>query len=1132
MNDLVRMTALAAVAAATLASAPRAAAAPALARIASVQGTVEAQRAGEAGWAPVKLEQLLYEGDHVRALRRSRADLVLLDRSVLRLNENTALTVQPTRGKRTGVVDLLRGAVHIFSRGPDSLVVNTPFTVAGVRGTEFLVEVEPERALVTTFEGVVVASNDAGSVTVAGGQSAVAERGKAPVYRAVARPRDAVQWTLYYPPAVAFRADEFPDGPGWEGRVRRSLDAYGRGELAAAFDPVADVSAADVRDPRFFTYRAQLLLAVGRVDEARADVGRALELAPAHPEALSVQAIDAVVQNDPGRALALAERAVAAAPGSATARVALSYARQARFDLAGARAAAVEATALDPRNALAWARLAELHSSHGELAEARAAAERAVALDPGLARTQTVLGYASLQQTELPAAVAAFTKAISLDSADPLPRLGLGLAKIRSGDLAAGSRDLEVAASLDPGNPIVRSYLGKAYYEEKRSGLDEREYASAAEVDPRDPTPFFYRAIAEQTTNRPVEALHDLERAMALNDGRAVYRSRLLLDSDLAARSASLGRVYSDLGFQQLALAEGWKAVDADPTSFSAHRFLADSYSVLPRHEIARVSELLQSQLLQPLSVAPIQPTLAESSMFLLGASGVGGLAFNEYSAVFDRDQLALVPAGVAGSNGLLAGETVVSAIRGDAAVSAGYSRFQTDGFRTNADQRDDIANLFVQYAASERTSVQGEVRYRKDQRGDLLQRFFAEDYFPGQRNVEKRNAFRLGLRHDLTPAAVLLVSASHVRADVSQRDDRYPDPGVSLVDMRIPLQRATGVEVQLLQRLPGLNVRTGAGFFDSRGRLDSTITLGPPIFPGPVDFPSTTDLGVRHVNGYAYLDVHALRGLTVTVGGSFDSLHGEFVGNDRSQLNPKLGAMWRPLPGTTLRAGVFRVLKRTLSTQQTLEPTEVAGLNQFYDDPDLTSAWRWGGGVDQKLTRALFAGAELSRRELDIPYLDYATDPAAPPQRNARWKETLGRAYLFWTPQRWVAARAEYLFERANIAPALQVGVTNADTHRVPLGLGFFHPSGLGLSAGATWVRQSGDFGGYTASSPVRHGSDDFWLLGAGASYRFPRRYGLVAVGVANLLDQNFRFFETDLRNSSLQPGRTVYGRISLAFP
>ena len=56
--------------------------------------------------------------------------------------------------------------------------------------------------------------------------------------------------------------------------------------------------------------------------------------------------------------------------------------------------------------------------------------------------------------------------------------------------------------------------------------------------------------------NRPVEALQSLQRSIELNDNRAVYRSRLRLDEDRATRSASLARIYDDLGFQQRALVE------------------------------------------------------------------------------------------------------------------------------------------------------------------------------------------------------------------------------------------------------------------------------------------------------------------------------------------------------------------------------------------------------------------------------------------------------------------------------------------------------------------------------------------------------------------------------------------------
>jgi tetratricopeptide (TPR) repeat protein len=219
--------------------------------------------------------------------------------------------------------------------------------------------VEDRRSLLIVLEGRVLVSNDKGRLTIASGQAATAEAGKAPELRTVVRPRDAVQWALYYPPVLYLRPDEFPPGPSWQGRVRQSIEFYLRGDLQKAFERIATVPET-VRDPRFFAYRVSLLLAVGRVDEATADIKRALRLAPNDSNALALQSIIAVVQNEKDKALRVAQRAVEAAPDSATALIALSYAQQARFDLEGARANLEKAVQLDPENALAWARLAEL----------------------------------------------------------------------------------------------------------------------------------------------------------------------------------------------------------------------------------------------------------------------------------------------------------------------------------------------------------------------------------------------------------------------------------------------------------------------------------------------------------------------------------------------------------------------------------------------------------------------------------------------------------------------------------------------------------------------------------------------------------------------------------------------------
>jgi hypothetical protein len=224
--------------------------------------------------------------------------------------------------------------------------------------------------------------------------------------------------------------------------------------------------------------------------------------------------------------------------------------------------------------------------------------------------------------------------------------------------------------------------------------------------------------------------------------------------------------------------------------------------------------------------------------------------------------------------------------------------------------------------------------------------------------------------------------------------------------------------------------------------------------------------------------------------------------------------------------------LKRTLITQQTLEPTQVAGFNQFYDDFDLTQAWRYGGAIDQKFSSSVYGGIELSRRDLKVPYLDFTVDAQIPPTVNSDWQENLARAYMFWTPHEWLALRAEYVFEKVKRQENFSQGATDANTHRVPLGINFFHPSGLGASITATYFNQNGTFGGFYTTDPIRHGSDNFWTLDMALNYRLPKRYGFITVGATNILDENFRYFDSDLNNASIQPVRMVFGRVTLALP
>jgi outer membrane receptor for ferric coprogen and ferric-rhodotorulic acid len=293
----------------------------------------------------------------------------------------------------------------------------------------------------------------------------------------------------------------------------------------------------------------------------------------------------------------------------------------------------------------------------------------------------------------------------------------------------------------------------------------------------------------------------------------------------------------------------------------------------------------------------------------------------------------------------------------------------------------------------------------------------------------------------------------------------------------------------------------------------------------------SKVDQDLEHYNAYAYSYIKPLENLTLTVGASGDFVRPDdeeqFL-NDKNKFNPKFGIIWNPFPSTTVRGAAFRVLKRTLLVDQTLEPTQVAGFNQFFDDFDGTEAWRYGGAIDQKFTQNIYGGAEFAYRDLEIPYT-IDTDVETFENREEDAEEYEGRAYLFWTPHEWFSLRAEYQYERFESDGETDLP-KHVETHRVPLGVNFFHPSGLSASLTTTYYDQDGKF--VRLDETTENGDDNFWLVDAAVRYRFPKRYGFLTVGARNLFDNDFNYYDTDFNNPAIQPDRTFFATITLAFP
>lgn len=1082
------------------------------ARVVSVEGTVEARRASETTWSPVHLDDTYREGDMVRVGENSRAAVVLQNGSVLRLDQNTVITFVSADREETLLLRVIGGSIHFFSRKPKKLKVITPFMNAAIGGTEFVIKVDSGGSSVSVFEGSVTTENEVGSLTLTGGQSAFAREGSAPESFVVVRPRDAVHWAIYYPPVLDFQRHDFAvrDHGDWAADVGRSIESYWENDIASAFSSLPKTSDG-ILDPRFFTYRAALLLSVGRVNEAETDIARALEIDPLHAPAFALQSVIAVAQNEKQKALELARKSTRMDPVSSGARVALSYAQQAHFDIKGALESLKNAVRLSPGNPLAWARLAELRLSMGDLDGAMEAARQAATLNPNLARVQTVLGFAYLTRIDIAQAKRSFLEAIRLGQGDPLPRLGLGLAKIREGQLGEGRREIEIAVVLDPNNSLIRSYLGKAYFEEKSNHRAKEQLRIAKDLDPMDPTPWFYDAIRKQTQNCPVEALEDLQKSIELNGNRAVYRSRLQLDQDLSARSASLAFIYDNLGFQQLALAEGWKSLSLDPVNYSAHRFLADSYAALPRHEIARVSELLQSQLLQPININPVQPKLAESRLFTLSPLGATDASLNEYNSLFNRNRFGFLSTVLGGNNNTVSEEMALSGLWGRVSGSIGQLHYESGGFRDNNDRDIDIYNVFTQVSLSPKTSLQAEYRHREFDRGDLTLIFDPTSFSRTFRQEDMDESLRLGLRHSFTPTSDLLVSLSGGTNDLLQRD-------ILSGDFKIYMS-----EGQYLYHAERFSIISGLGYYREKGELTD------------LEAEETTTTKTRHTNFYLYSLFNFPRSVTWTMGASGDLFDVKTSGLSTKQFNPKFGVVWRPFSGTMLRAAAFRTLKRNLLSNQTIEPTNVAGFNQFFDDSNGVDAWRYGVGVDQKITRHLYAGAEFSQRDLTVKGLvfRFVDDEFVIETLEGDWAEQLLRAYLYWAPHPWFALGPEYQFEKFKRPDELmgEESIARLETHRLSLKVGFFHPSGFSMGLKPMYVNQKGSFGLKRFFVPNENLSDHFWVFDAFISYRLPHRWGIITLEGKNLLNKRFQFQDTDPLNPSIIPDRAILGRVTLAF-
>ncbi|UJP05798.1 MAG: FecR domain-containing protein [Nitrosomonas sp.] len=1045
-----------------------------IADVVSIQGIVELRRAKETVWQPVQIDQIICTGDIIRTRSHSRAALRLRNESVLRLDQKTGISFDDWSGeKNASLMELLEGAMHVITRTPKPFRIRTPFLNGSVEGTEFFVEVTGGAATIAVYEGRVVVGNESGSIILNDREAATAHQGQAPSHGAIVRLTDAVQWALYYPAILSAMRSESRQDP--------------------------------------LIQQAGHLLIVGQAAEARIKIEQALANDTSRGDAHALLAVIAVVQNDKDRALTWAAQAVMQNPASTAAHFALSYAKQANFEIEGALQSIQQVIALDPHNSSAWARAAELHMSLGNLDRALEAARYAAGLNPEEAKAQTVLGFAHLLQIDIRNAKAIFRRAILQDQTDPMPRFGLGLTLIREGDLEKGRAEIEIAASLNPGNSLIRSYLGKAYYEEKRNALAEDQFDFAKLLDEKDPTPFFYNALHKQTVNQPAEALREMRQAIELNHQRAVYRSKMLLDRDLASRQAGLGRIFHGLGFDDVAHIQATRSLALDPGNYSAHRLLSDSYADRPRHEVARASQYLQSLLMQPINHNPIQPSLAYSDLNVIRGLGPYDAAFNEYNRLFERNGIRLAATGNYGSYNTHGNETALSGVYNKFSFSAGqhYSNFHGEfGGGNNRDIRfnHQLYNVFTQYQLSPKVNIQAEYRRRETEHNDLVFRGNILATNSDYRRGIVQDSYRFGINIAPTQNSNLLFSYIH-----SVRDEKIRFmQDFSLLNKTY----SHNYETQYLVRNDQLNLMVGGGAYLNDNHWN--------IY---------TKSDTTHLFSYLYSNLKLADKGVLTAGFSYDKYTDNFAPSPGvDTFNPKLGVEWFLSKNLSLRAASFRTVKSPIYNNQLLQPVQIARFIQYFDDINGTVSWQNGVGLDAALMKNMYAGAEVYKRDLEIPIYRFSIKP----------DEMLYRGYFHWSPHSHWVFNSELRIEDFKSDGMMPAYPKRVETLHFPSEIRYFHPNGFFASFKGTFVDQrcklncNAEF--FTADNPGF--KSDFVVFDTSIGFRLPRQYGVISFDAKNLFDQDFEYrdrnYLLNATNSYLPeylPGRLLFARIALNY-
>lgn len=879
--------------------------------------------------------------------------------------------------------------------------------------------------------------------------------------------------------------------------------------------------------PEFLPFRVQeafLKFSTRELSQAKAILSR---LAADHPDyavAWSLLSIVSLSVGDTANALQAADRGVQLSPNSTTSLMVQSYAYQGNFDLGQAEESLNKVLKLDDKNVLALVNLARLQLGGDYIDKAWQTILRAEALAPDHAEVQNLKGFLLLTKRKGDQAIGAFRKAIKADPSLGEPHLGISLAAMRKGDEATGAQEMSAAVLLEPRRSIFLSYWAKMLYELGRETQEWKRFnqaldtlSLAARLDPQDPTPYLYRGIILHDLNRPTEAIEAINKAIALNDNKAVYCSRFLLDRDMAVKNVTLSIIYNQLGLSAWGANKALASVKEDYANFAGHIFLAGAY--FQEEGFARVasSEALLGRILQ-------QANLNTFS------------TWNTFTSFFDKPDVNAIATATAGNFETVNGEflTYGGLPQFNASFSGSFNYADTDGWRgTNGETSIGGGGIF-KWDPTLRDSLTFSSSYLDSEQRDRNERRFEisspSDLFDRTQSQSQR--YELGYHHHFAPSHDFLVNLTYVDfAGKTRVHESSPVGNIGEISLFLDdfdrshyWRSYYQAQAQYNGQWKNHQVILGTVHFWGQNQVDQVTEFFLKIQDelGEYFYPLSTSRNFNDMDNtlhsvYAKHIWHLTPSLILDTAAYVDSMKqsNAFTGLESNFLdfNPQAGLIWTPTKRDTFRLAAFRTRLPFISNR--LDSLDVAGVPIFRNTlegaraDEIGFVWEHEWKTGFLYTNAFYLERDFSFKQEQI---DGNVEEVTLSGQARGFRAGINQ--LVW---KGMGLAVDYQFQDVTEPNA---PLSDRRDHRIKGGLRFVHPGGF--SAFLTETFRYEDF-------KYDRPSETIWITDVGLGYELPMKRGSVNFVIGNVFDEKFDWVTDMFTFSGRVPGREY--ALSLSF-